>query len=199
MDAFNQAYRQAKDTAAWAMEHVQGRELRPTTRNRLAAAAYGLALEYQRSMTVLVEAKAYGAVLALLRPAIEGFALGYWLLYQANDAQIATFIDGKSTLTLEPLLRRIADKDASGPRRGELQHLVKRLNTFTHGGIEHLVMRQGSAVVGPQYTYGDMADALGLGVWVARMAALDMVGGVIGDSELATRMIGEIDDVPPVR
>lgn len=198
MDAFNQAYRMAKDTVAWAMEHVQGRELQPTIRKRLAGASYGLALEHQRSMTVLVEAKAYGSVLALLRPAVEGFALGYWLLYQADEAQLTVFIAGRSTLTLEPLLRRIADENTSGPRKGDLQRLVKRLNTFTHGGIEHLVMRQGAGVVGPQYEPEDMAHALRLGAWVARMAAVDIVGGVIGDAELATKMISEMDGTPAV-
>jgi len=195
---FDQAYRHAKDTAAWAMTHVQGRSLQPTISNRLAGAAYGLALEHQRSMTVLVEAKAYGSALTLLRPVVEGFALGYWLLYQASEAQIIAFAEGKSTLTLDVLLRRIADEHTAGPEKGQLQKLVKWLNSMTHGGVEHLVMRQSKSTVGPQYTIEDMASALSIGAWVAKMAALDIVGGVVGDVERATQMLSEVDGFRPV-
>lgn len=198
MNAFDKAYRHAKDTAAWAMTHVQGRSLRPTTRNRLAGAAYGLALEHQRGMTVLVEVKAYGSALTLLRPAVEGFALGYWLLYQADDAQINVFAEGKATPTLDVLLRRIADEHTAGPEKGQLQKLVKRLNAITHGGVEHLVMRQSKSAVGPQYTGEDMASALSIGSWVAKMAALDIVGGVVGDAELAAKMLSEAEEFQPV-
>lgn len=197
MNTFDQAYRHAKDTMVWAMRHVQNQQLQSTIRNRLAAAAYGLALEHQRGMTVLVEAKAYGSALALLRPAVEGFALGYWLLYQADEAQLTAFAEGKSTQTLDPLLRRIADEHASGPRKDQMQQLVKRLNPFTHGGIEHLVMRQGPDVVGPRYDVEDMANALGIGAWVAKMAAVDIVGGVAGNAELANDMLNEVDDELP--
>jgi hypothetical protein len=192
MTPFDQAYRHAKDTAAWAMTHVQGRPLRPTIKNRLAGAAYGLALEHQRGMTVLVEAKAYGSALTLLRPAVEGFALGYWLLYQADDAQITAFAEGKSKPKLDALLREIADEHTAGPQKGQLQKLVKRLNAITHGGIEHLIMRQSRTAVGPQYTIEDMADALSLGAWVAKMAALDIIGGVVGDVEHASQMLKDV-------
>lgn len=198
MNKFDQACRLANDTVTWVMQHVQGQQLQSTTRNRLAAAAYGLALEHQRGMMVLIEAKAYGSVLALLRPAVEGFALGYWLLYQADEAQLTTFAEGKSTQTLDVLLRRISDEHSSGPRKGQMQQLVKRLNAFTHGGIEHLVMRQGPGVVGPRYEVEDMANALGIGVWVAKMAAVDIVGGVAGNAELANEMLNGVDDAMPL-
>lgn len=195
MNTFDQAYRHAKDIAAWAMERVQGRGLSGTKRNRLAAAAFGLALEHQRGMTVLIEAKAYGSALALLRPAVEAFALGYWLLYQADENQLASFVDGKMRIGLDALLRHIADDNPAGPRRAELQALVQRLHTLTHVGLEHLVMRQGPGVVGPQYHAEEIANALDIGSWVAKMAALDAVGGVAGDEETATEMLTEVDEL----
>lgn len=197
MNTLDQAYRQAKETAEWAMGYVQGLEISATTKNRLAGAAYGLALEHQRGMTVLIEAKAYGSTLALLRSAVEGFALGYWLLYQTDEAQLTAFVEGKSKPSLDFLLRCIADEHSSGPRKGQLQQLVKRLNAFTHGGIEHLVMRQGHGVVGPRYDVEDMANALGIGAWIAKMAAVDIVGGVASNAELADEMLRGVEEVLP--
>lgn len=198
MDTLDQAYHQGKETADWAMGHVQGLEISATTKNRLAGAAYGLALEHQRGMMVLIEAKAYGSTLALLRSAVEGFALGYWLLYQTDEAQLTAFVEGKSKPSLDFLLRCIADEHSSGPRKGELQKLVKRLNALTHGGIEHLVMRQGAGVVGPQYSVEEIVHALGIGAWVAKMAAVDIVGGVAGEAELANQMIRGMSEALPL-
>lgn len=195
MSELDLAYRSAVDTAAWAAEHVQGRQLQPTIRNRLAGAAYGLALEHQRGMTVLVEAQAYGSALALLRCAVEAFALGYWLLYQASEDQLDAFKRGRMTHTLEPLLRRIGDENPAGPRKEDLQKLVRRMNAMTHGGIEHLGLRIGASSVGPQYTKDDLANALSIGVWVATMAAVDVVGGIVGDTGRAMKMMVEADDL----
>jgi len=188
----DEAYRRAKSVADWAMENVQGLGMESTNRNRLACAAYGLALEHHRAMSVLVEARAYGSTLALLRPAVEGFALGYWLLYQANENQLSEFTVGRMTLTLDTLLRRIADGDSPGPQKSDLQQLVRRLNALTHGAIEHLIMRQGQSVVGPQYRIEDMANGLDIGTWVAKMSALDMVGGIASETARAQQMLEEV-------
>lgn len=199
MTAFDAAYRHAKDVATWAMGHVQGLPLAPTPRNRLAGAAYGLALEHHRAMTVLVEAMAYGSALTLIRPAVEGFARGYWLLYRANDAQLREFVVGRHSPPLDRLLREIANEGAPGPQIGELQQLVQRLNALTHGAIEHLALRQSSSSVGPRYRAEDMAQGLDVATWVAKMAALDMVGGVADDAERATRMQQELEAQDQVR
>jgi hypothetical protein len=197
MNEFNVAYQSARGTADWAAERIQGRQFQPTVRNRLAGAAYGLALEHQRGMTVLAEAKTYGSTLALLRSAVESFALGYWLLYQANEDQLDAFKRGRMNHTLEPLLRRIADENPMGPRKEALQRLVQRLNALAHGGIQHLVLRIGSSTLGPQYSVEDMANALSIGVWVATMAVVDIVGGIMGDTGLAMKMRIEADDLFP--
>lgn len=107
MNELDKAYRHAKETATWVEPQVQGLSIPKSTRNCLAASAYGLALEHQRALVALIEAKAYGSMLALLRPTVEAFARGYWLLYQADDDQIKMFSQGKSTRTLDVLLRRI--------------------------------------------------------------------------------------------
>lgn len=193
MTAFDDAYRHAKDVATWAMGHVQGLPLAPTPRNRLAGAAYGLALEHHRAMTVLVKAKAHGSALTLIRPAVEGFARGYWLFYQASDAQLGEFVAGRRTSTLDALLRVIADDGSPGPQKSQLQQLVQRLNALTHGSLEHLVLRQSPSSVGPHYRAEDMAQGLEIATWVAKMAALDMVGGVADDAERATRMQQELE------
>jgi hypothetical protein len=189
---FDDAYRSAKSAADWAMENVQGLGMESTGRNRLASAAYGLALEHHRAMVLLVETKSYGSTLALLRPAVEGFARGYWLLYQADENQLSEFAKGRMTLTLDVLLRHIAEDGSPGPQKGKLQQLVRRLNELTHGGIEHLIMRQGQSVVGPQYRIEDMANGLEIGTWVAKMSALDMVGGIAGETARAQRMVEEM-------
>jgi len=188
---FDEAYRRAKGVVEWAMQNVQGFALDSTIRNRLAAAAYGLALEHHRGMTVLVEAQAYGSALALLRSAVESFARGYWLLYQVDQDQLSKFLEGRMTLTLDTLLRRIAEDGSPGPKKAQLQQLASRLNALTHGSLEHLMMRQGRSDVGPRYSAEDMANGLDIGTWVAKMSALDLVGGIVNDEERALRMLEE--------
>ena len=135
--------------------------------------------------------------MALLRSAVESFALGYWLLYQASDDQLDAFKRGRMTQTLEALMRRIAEENPTGPNRESLQRLVQRMNTLTHGGIQHLVMRIGPSTLGPQYDVDDVANALSIGVWIATMAAVDIVVGIMGDTGLAMTMMVEGEDLFP--
>lgn len=193
MNELDKACRHAKETAAWVELHVQGLSISKSLRNCLAASAYGLAVEHQHALVALIEAKAYGSMLALLRPTVEAFARGYWLLYQADDDQIKMFSQGKSTRTLDVLLRRISEEHSAGPHKQRMQTLVERLNALTHGDVEHLAMRLGNGQIGPQYDVDHLAQALYLGAWVATMAAMDIVGGVGQNAELAATMLTEAD------
>lgn len=193
MNELDKAYRHAKDTAAWIEPRIQGLSIPTTVRNCLAASSYGLAVEHQRALVALIEAKAYGSTLALLRPTVECFARGYWLLYLADDDQIKMFSERKATRNLDFLLRKITEDNARGPHKQQMQTLAERLNTLTHGDVEHLAMRIGNGKVGPQYDVEHLAQALRLGAWVALMAAMDMVGGIGQNVELATTMLSEVD------
>lgn len=185
MNDFDAAYRRSCVVGEWAMRQVQGKEYEPTIRNRLASAAYSLALEHHRGLNVLVGARAYGSALTLLRPAVEAFAQGYWLLYVASDAQIDEFKRGRKTMTLEPLLKCLARTNPDGPPIEALQRMAKRMNDLTHGGLGHLVLRIGPRTAGPQYAAADLANAIDIAVWVASMSLMDIVGGICRDDQSA--------------
>ena len=191
VDSSDAAYQFSRDIADWAHRHIQGKSFSRSLRLHLASASYDLALEHQRGMNALFEAKTYGSLLALVRCAAEAFARGYWILYLADERQLDDFRQGHLTLTLEALLKKIADDNPTGPHKRDMQRFVQRLNGLNHGGLEHLALRMSPTTSGPQYSVDGISAALEVGVWIASMSAVDIVGGIVGDDTLAKEMLAE--------
>jgi hypothetical protein len=62
-----------------------------TERNSGAASLFDLAHEHAKSIAILIGHKLFGSAYALLRPCIEAYIRGSWLLYCATDDEVTRF------------------------------------------------------------------------------------------------------------
>jgi hypothetical protein len=62
-----------------------------TERNSGAASLFDLAHEHAKSIAILIDHKLFGSAYALLRPCIEAYIRGSWLLYCATDDEVTRF------------------------------------------------------------------------------------------------------------
>lgn len=143
-------------------------------------------------MILLVENQKIGSTLALQRPLFEAFSLGHWLSYWASDNEVDDFAEGRRRPSLEFLRRALVNGNPGGPSHADMQRLVSRMHDLTHGGIGHLVLRMSASRLGPCYSAEQIAIALNVASWTAGMAALDLVGSVIGDAALSETLTREI-------
>jgi hypothetical protein len=146
-------------------------------------------------MILLVENQKIGSALALQRPLFEAFSLGHWLSYWASDNEVDDFAEGRRRPSLEFLRRALVNGNPGGPSHADMQRLVSRMHDLTHGGIGHLVLRMSASRLGPCYSAEQIVIALNVASWTAGMAALDLVGSVIGDAALAETLTREIRTV----
>lgn len=143
-------------------------------------------------MILLVENQKIGSALALQRPLFEAFSLGHWLSYWASDNEVDDFAEGRRRPSLEFLRRALVNGNPGGPSHAGMQRLVSRMHDLTHGGIGHLVLRMSASRLGPCYSAEQIVIAMNVASWTAGMAALDLVGSVIGDAALAETLTYEI-------
>lgn len=171
---------------------IEGKPVDKVRRKLLAGSAFQLATEHHHSMILLVENQKIGSALALQRPLFEAFSLGHWLSYWASDDEVDDFAEGRRKPSLEFLRRALVDGNPGGPSHADMQRLVSRMHDLTHGGIGHLVLRMGATRLGPCYSAEQIVVALDVASWTAGMAALDLVGSVIGDVALASTLTDEV-------
>lgn len=60
-------------------------------RNVGSATLFDLAHEHAKSIAILIDHKLFGSAYALLRPCIEAYIRGSWLLYCATDDEVTRF------------------------------------------------------------------------------------------------------------
>jgi hypothetical protein len=186
------ALQRARAVADCVTRAIEGKPVDKVRRKLLAGSAFQLATEHHHSMILLVENQKIGSTLALQRPLFEAFSLGHWLSYWASDNEVDDFADGRRRPSLEFLRRALVNGNPVGPSHADMQRLVSRMHDLTHGGIGHLVLRMSASRLGPCYSAEQIVIALNVASWTAGMAALDLVGSVIGDAALAETLTDEI-------
>lgn len=134
----------AKDFGIWLDARTNGLELPATDdRRRISQALFYLALEHYDSILVLLSNRLIGSAFALLRPLLEAYVRGKWILCAATDTDIQNFLKGKVEPSFQDLLDQIGNDPESGgawlQKTKELNW--KAFNDLTHGGIHQVIRR----------------------------------------------------------
>ncbi|WP_147292967.1 DUF6988 family protein [Dyella psychrodurans] len=189
VDVFLSACERADELAVWAANQLHGREGQPGLRNKLAAAALGLAIDLHATMVMLAKKGAFSAIFCLARSILESYVTGFWLLYIASDQQIESFNKGKTSIKHKRvLMNEVIGHKASRITDYKLKELTGLLDGLTHGGIKHLAMRLSGNFSGAIYKHRYVAGLLDLSSWIACMAAVDVMVKIMAESELAASM-----------
>ena len=84
-----------EETIQWQDQKIHGVEIPNKERDRVVAGLIDLALEHEKSISVLVHRKLYGSVFALLRPLFEAYIRAVWIRYCASDDELEKFKENR--------------------------------------------------------------------------------------------------------
>ena len=108
-----------------------------------AGALFDLAHEHAKSIAVLIDSKLTGSAFALLRPCIEAYVRGDWLLHCASYEQVELFTNRDSQWpSLSKQMYDLENYDQfSGSFKRYKGRAMGRLNALTHGLSSQIKMR----------------------------------------------------------
>ncbi|WP_247263443.1 MULTISPECIES: hypothetical protein [Pseudomonas] len=115
---------------------VDGLEIDPSVRSRVAASLFHLCTEHHQAVHTLTNQELFGSAFALMRPQFEAYVRGVWYHRCALDSKLNSFIKGGEPPRISELLTDIGNlSDFDSQALLETKQAVWGvLNEFTHGG-----------------------------------------------------------------
>lgn len=174
----------------WLEQEIDGLEVKSDDRTRLAAGCFGLALEHQRAIVVLISRSIFGSALSLVRSIFEAYVRGVWLYRRASDADLERFKTDKLDCTFESLVQDVERLDGfdEGVLSSVKRQWWKAMNSFTHGGIAQIARRDTGAAITPNYEKEEIAEVLGFANAIALLAAAQITL-LAGNEQLAKSVL----------
>jgi hypothetical protein len=168
----------------WLDEKLNGLSLVASERTKLSAAAFDIAHEHHKAIVLLIHNKLPGSAFALVRPLLESYLRGEWILHCASDQDIAKIIRDERRVTFEQLVNDI--EALEGFRVGALSRLKGRtwntLNSYTHSGFMQLVRRLTSETIEANYDDDELVEVL-------RFCSSFAIVSAIGSAQVAQNQV----------
>ena len=160
---------------------IDGRPLRPGTRERLAGGSFDAVHEHHRSIGLLVQHQLFGSAFVLLRPMFDGCVNGMWLTYLANDDELQRFSSNRLTPEPTKVIKRLKKQDVHST---DILHRINQsawqsMSSYVHGGYLQVVRRISVEYLGSNYDPEEVAEVLSLANWFALLAAVEI--GTLSD------------------
>lgn len=107
----------------------------------IAYPLFDLTHEHAKAINLLLEhdPSLPGSAYALMRPLLESFIRGYWLLHYADDDKTKRFINGELDLPIASLVRKISKRLPT--LKSFPQDVINRMHDFAHGGMRQISIR----------------------------------------------------------
>ena len=178
--AVRDAIARAGDMVVWVADNVDGAKLpigddaKNNKRVHLGSATLHAALEHANSVAILCEEGCVGSASALLRPLMDAFMRGLWLIRRASDEEVDAAGRDKFPGTGD-LLGAIEGLE---PYRGNFwsgisERTRKAMHSFTHGGIRQTIARLSSDGVGAIDDTEHALDALRIATTLGYLCAVE--------------------------
>lgn len=166
----------------WVHANLHGKKipaLPSEKRVQLAAACWHIAIDHQMAVVVLVHETLHASALALMRPTIEAYVRGLWLLYAATDHELDKA--GNDQFANDFFGKIVADLEQPGRfDHGALSHLKgdawRRLCSYTHTGYQQIGARLTSSGLGYEYGESEILGALTLVDSISLMSMIEFAG-----------------------
>jgi len=180
----------SKDLSNWIGEQIDDISLNATRSNRLAAAAFHIALTHHSSVVALVEQGRHVSGFALIRPEIDAYIRGLWLGFLASDEEIERITKADRAPSTPELMDRLEKAGYFDAKA--LTSMVPTMwpvvCDFTHTGIRALVRHLTPTSIEPLFEDEEIVEALGSADAWALMAATG-IAGLAGDDSLSLRLL----------
>lgn len=154
-----------------------------------AATLLDLSHEHAKSVVLLIDAKHYGSAFALLRPCIEAYIRGSWLLYCASDSEVDRFVNRDTQWpSLSKQMKGIEGYyDLPGSFRRYLGKSMGVLDALTHGLSSQIKKRYSDGHIEFQITEEEVYDLIWEASYTSVMSHIVMAG--IAEDEDATQQL----------
>jgi hypothetical protein len=184
----------------WVHSNLDGTKipaLPSDKRVQLAAACWHVAVDHQMAIVVLVHETLHAPALALMRPTIEAYVRGLWLLYAATDGELDKA--GNDQFVNDFFGKIVKDLEQPGRfEHGALSHLKgdiwRRLCSYTHTGYQQIGARLTSSGLGYQYDESEILGALNVADSISLMSTIELAG-LAKDEQLRLRAFQEMRSV----
>jgi hypothetical protein len=179
----------------WLDRTLNGIEIKPDVRSKLAAGCLDTALEHQKAIVLLVAKHLYGSAYALIRVLYESYIRGIWLHRCASDEEVNAFRYGKIKKQFSELIQEIEKID--GFEGGVLSSIKNSswgsMNSYTHSGNLQAVRRLTEHAIESNYEPKEIEEVIN---FVNAMSFQVAIGIAIlgGTQEVAAVLLSKAEE-----
>jgi hypothetical protein len=164
------------DLSTWLDSLIDDLETPSGLRERMTGACFDQVHEHHKAIQLLVKNSLVGSAFSLVRPTLETFVRGLWLLRCASEEEVKRFTQDKIEKHFVELINEIEARD--GYNVGVLSKVAKNywkaMCSYAHGGYLQAVRRNTEAYIMPNYSDDEKLEALTFVDTVALLAACEM-------------------------
>ncbi len=181
----------AKEYGEWLRRVVHERELPGGGRVRASAGCLLIAQDHHHAIVVLLDARCFASVFALVRVIFEAYVRGAWLSLCATDAEVEAFLTGAEPPSSGIMLAAIEQRP--GFQEMILSHIKattwKSMCAYTHTGGLHVQRWNTKDGIGPNYSVDEIIEVLRFAEVFASLSVLGVLA-LAGD-DLAAKQVLE--------
>jgi len=188
----------SEELIQWLDKHIDGIEISSEERTRLAAGCLDTALEHHQAILLLVSRSLFGSAFALVRLLFEAYIRGIWLHRCASDSELELFkaekLDKKFGTFIQEI-ERIEGFEECVLSNAKLKSW-SAMNSYTHTGFMQIVRRNTASAIEPNYTEGEILEALNFANAIGLLSALE-ISHLAGSEELANSILEQAKGIGP--
>jgi hypothetical protein len=167
----------AESLVAWIAKQTEGLTVPDNVRNRIAYGLFHLAAEHHQSIVFLVREELYGSALALVRPLLECYVRGIWVLRVASEVQVERFRENSKIKKLKELIAEVEKHPgySVGYFADIEKYSLSALHEYTHGGIRQVVQRINMDSIVSNYSRNEIKKLLSFSGQIGLLVATELI------------------------
>jgi hypothetical protein len=171
------ALARSSDLSDWIDSSIHGIEIPSGDREVMAAALFDQAHEHHKAIQLLLKNSFVGSAFSLVRPTLETFVRGVWLLWCASDKEVENFARDKiNEKSFGSLVQEIEARP--GYDVGVLSKVKKdawsAMCSYAHGGYLQAVRRITPDQITANYSEDEILEVINASSTIALLAASEL-------------------------
>jgi Family of unknown function (DUF6988) len=184
------------DLSKWLDDSVHGLQIPSGDREAMAGALFDQVHEHHKAIQLLIKFSLVGSAFSLLRPTLETFVRGVWLLRCASEQEVKNFTEDEIVKkSFGDLIEEIEMRPGYGV--GVLSKVKKEawsaMCSYAHGGYLQAVRRITPGEITPNYSEGEMLEVINSSDAIALLAASEMFS-MAGRLDLVNEVLERMRD-----
>jgi hypothetical protein len=153
----------ASEISSWIDSSIHGIEILSGDREAMAGALFDQVHEHHKEILLLLKNLFVGSAFSLVRPTLETFVRGLWLLRCASDEEVENFAKDKiSGKSIGAMIEAIEAQPAwdTGVLSKVKKEAWSAMCSYAHGGFMQAVRRITPGQITANYSDGEMLEVI---------------------------------------